>query len=433
MFENIITFFKALLSGLIASESILEIVSESIAFISLFAFSVIIYYLVRFIISRTLVVFIYHTKTQFDDMLLKNKVISRASYFVPAYIIREFTAFTLPSFPKTVALIQYLVNLYIIFVWMILIAAFISSFYDYYNTKEISKKRPAKGIAQVLKIIVYFLGGLLIIAQMFNKDITNLFVGLGTLSAVLMLIFKDPILGFAGGIQLSLNDMVTVGDWISMPKYNADGDVLEIGLTTVKVQNFDKTITTIPTYALVSDSFINWRGMAQSGGRRIKRSINIDMDSVRFCTPEMLEKYSKYQLVSEYIAEKESEIAAYNKDHNIDSSNLVNGRRQTNLGIFRAYVVAYLKSLGRIHKDMTIMARHLQPTDKGIPVELYFFSNRQNWTEYEDLQSDIFDHILAIIPMFDLQVFQVPSGISLEKAIKNAFEQIKGDSQTTVN
>ncbi|MCK9291134.1 MAG: mechanosensitive ion channel domain-containing protein [Bacteroidales bacterium] len=423
MFENLINLFESILTKAGASEHIASLGSEAIAFISLLALSVVVYYVVWFIISRTLIVFIHRTKTDFDDILVQNKVIARATYFVPAHIILRHVAHTLPGHPEIAALIQQLTEIYITFVWIIFINSIISSLYAYYNTKEISKKRPAKGLEQVLKIVVYFLGGLLIIAQLFNRDISNLFLGLGTLSAVLMLIFKDPILGFVGGIQLSLNNMVTVGDWISMPKHNADGDVLEISLTSVKVQNWDKTITTIPTYTLVSDSFTNWRGMVQSGGRRIKRSLSIDMDSVRFCTPEMLERYGKFQLVSQYISDREKEITEYNQLHGIDTSTLVNGRRQTNLGIFRAYVTAYLRSHSRIHQDMTIMARHLQPTDKGIPIELYFFSNRQAWTEYEDLQSDIFDHLLAVIPMFDLQVFQVPSGASLEKAIRSAWIQ----------
>jgi hypothetical protein len=227
---------------------------------------------------------------------------------------------------------------------------------------------------------------------------------------VLMLVFKDSIMGFVSGVQLSANNMLKVGDWITMPKYGADGDVIEVSLNTVKVRNFDKTITTIPPYLLVSDSFQNWRGMQESGGRRIKRSINIDMNSVRFCTPEMLAKYRKIQLLANYVEQTEQVIKEYNEEHHIDNSILVNGRRQTNLGVFRAYLNCYLKSHPGVNHNMTCMVRQLQPTDHGIPLELYFFSATTSWIPYEDLQSDVFDHLLAIISEFDLHVFQSPSG-----------------------
>lgn len=214
----------------------------------------------------------------------------------------------------------------------------------------------------------------MILATLLDKNLGNIVIGLGTLSAVLMLVFKDPILGFVGGLQLSVNDMVRIGDWISMPKYNADGDVLEITLTTVKVQNFDKSITTIPTYALVSDSFINWRGMTEAGGRRVKRSLNLDMESVRFCDEQMLNKYGRFHLISQYVHEKETEIQQFNEENKLDTSTLVNGRRQTNLGVFRMYLTAYLKSFPGVHQELPVQVRQLQPSENGIPIEVYFFS-----------------------------------------------------------
>jgi miniconductance mechanosensitive channel len=234
-----------------------------------------------------------------------------------------------------------------------------------------------------------------------------------------MLVFKDSIMGFVSGVQLSANDMLKVGDWITMPKYGADGIVIEVTLNTVKVRNFDNTITTIPPYLLVSDSFQNWRGMRESGGRRVKRSINIDMTSVRFCTPEMLEKYRKIQLLKDYIEQTEAVVEAYNKENGIDNEVLVNGRRQTNLGVFRAYLTAYLKSLPVVNTELNCMVRHLQPTDHGLPVELYFFSTIKDWIPYEGVQADVFDHVLAIIPEFDLRVFQSPSGADLRRLTEN--------------
>ncbi|PKP53273.1 MAG: hypothetical protein CVT92_05190 [Bacteroidetes bacterium HGW-Bacteroidetes-1] len=417
MFENLISAFYRIALTLHLSEGNAAIASESATFLVLFLTALVLYFLAWFIIKHTLIAYIHKSENNYDDVLLKNRVINRASYFVPSFIISKFAPYALPSFPDAFDFVQKTIDVYVVFVWMILISSVVSSLYDIYNTQEISKNKPIKGVIQIIKLIIYLVGGLMIIATIAGLGLGNLVIGLGTFTALLILIFKDPILGFVGGLQLSLNDMVRLGDWISMPKYGADGDVLEITLTTVKVQNWDKTITTIPTYALVSDSFTNWRGMSESGGRRVKRSLNIDMESVRFCTPEMLNKYSKFQILAPYIQQKEKEIESYNLENKIDNSSLVNGRRQTNLGIFRAYLKAFLMSHPNVNKEMTLLVRHLHPTEKGIPIEVYFFSNKQEWAEYEDLQSDVFDHVLAIIPHFDLKVFQVPSGSSIEQAL----------------
>ncbi len=415
MFEWIIDIFKRFALSLNFNENYANVFAESIAFVSLFVVAIVLYYLTWFVIKRTIYQFIKQSKTNFDDILIKNKVIARASLLVPSFILNEFADETLPSFPVIAEFVQETIEVYVIFVVAFILDAVISSINDFYNTFEVSKSKPIKGLTQVFKIVVYIIAGLLIIATLIGQDLGNLIIGLGTLSAVMMLVFRDPILGFVGGIQLTLNDMVRIGDWISMPKYGADGDVLEITLTTVKVQNWDKTITTIPTYAMVSDYFTNWRGMSESGGRRIKRYVNIDMGSVNFCTAEMLEKYKKFQLIGNYITKKESEIEGFNTSNKIDTSNLVNGRRQTNLGVFRAYLRAYFENHPRVNQEMTIIVRQLQSTELGIPLEVYLFSKNQAWVAYEDLQSDIFDHILAVIPKFDLRVFQAPSDASVNK------------------
>lgn len=266
-----------------------------------------------------------------------------------------------------------------------------------------------------MQVSLWSIGIIIVVAELLGKSPFSLLAGLGASAAILMLVFKDSIMGFVSGVQLSANDMLKVGDWITMPKYGADGIVFEVTLNTVKVRNFDNTITTIPPYLLVSDSFQNWRGMRESGGRRVKRSINIDMTSVRFCTPEMLEKYRKIQLLKDYIEQTEAVVEAYNKENGIDNEVLVNGRRQTNLGVFRAYLTAYLKSLPVVNTELNCMVRHLQPTDHGLPVELYFFSTIKDWIPYEGVQADVFDHVLAIIPEFDLRVFQSPSGADLRR------------------
>jgi miniconductance mechanosensitive channel len=263
---------------------------------------------------------------------------------------------------------------------------------------------------QVAKILIFVVGIILVIAKLLDQSPVILLSGFGAMTAVLLLLFKDSILGLVAGIQLATNDMVRIGDWIEMPKYGADGDVVEISLHTVKVENWDRTITAIPSYALVSDSFKNWRGMQTSGGRRIKRSIYIDKTSVSFCTEEMVERFKKIQFLTDYISGKQKEIQEYNTGHCIDTSEPVNGRQITNIGTLRAYIENYLRNHPKIHKGMTMMVRQLQPTENGLPLEIYAFTNDTNWVNYEAIQADIFDHILSVIPSFGLRVFQAPSG-----------------------
>ena len=293
------------------------------------------------------------------------------------------------------------------------INASLNLIHEIYSKKESLKNKPLKGFIQIIQVITFFIGMILIVSVAIDKSPVSLFAGLGASAAILMLVFKDTILGFVAGIQLSANNMLRAGDWITMNKYGADGTVIEVTLNAVKVRNFDNTITTIPPYALVSDAFQNWRGMQESFGRRVKRSINIDMNSVCFCTPEMLEKFRKIALLTDYIDNKEDELHRYNEEHHIDSSVLVNGRRQTNLGVFRAYLQRYLSNLPTVSKELTCMVRHLQPTEKGIPIELYFFSANKDWIIYEGVQADVFDHVLAVIPEFGLNVFQDISGNDL--------------------
>ncbi len=414
MFTKYIHLFKNILSKIGLNDNISNFIAEAISFVTLILVTILIYYAVVFIIRKTLNAFIEKSPSKRDDILLKNKVFKRLCLLIPAYIIRYNIMAAIPSFPILSSTIILFTKIYEVFVYSRVLDGILTTLNDIYDTYEISKSKPIKGFIQVLKTIIYIVCFLLIIAILTDKQLSNILIGLGTLSAVLMLVFKDPILGFVGGLQLTINDMLRIGDWIVMEKSKADGEVLEIGLTTVKVQNWDMTITTIPTYTLISDSFTNWRGMENSGGRRIARSFVIDIDTVKFCTPEMLERYKKYQLVSNYIIEKEKEVEEYNKTHNIDESNLVNGRRQTNIGIFRAYLTEYLGNSPYINKDMTFMVRQLAPTEFGIPIQIYAFSSNKEWIKYENIQSDIFDHIFAVVPMFDLKIYQKPSSNTLE-------------------
>ena len=369
--------------------------------------SLIVDYVCRNIVLGMFTQFAKRTKNQWDDLIVEQKIIHKLIHIVPAILVYILLPIAFSEKDNTIyILLQKICLVYIIAVSLRFINASLNLIHEIYNRKEAAKHRPLKGFIQVIQVLVFFIGFILIVSVLVSKSPVTLFAGLGASAAILMLVFKDTILGFVAGIQLSANDMLRPGDWITMNKYGADGDVIEVTLNAVKVRNFDKTITTIPPYALVSDSFQNWRGMKESGGRRVKRSINIDMNSVCFCTPDMLEKFSKISYLTDYIDKKEKELHLYNDTHGIDESILVNGRRQTNLGVFREYLVRYLKNHPRINKNMTCMVRHLQPTEKGIPVELYFFSDTTEWIPYEGIQADVFDHILAIIPEFGLSTFQ---------------------------
>jgi len=384
-------------------------------FIIVFILIVISYYAIKYIVLGVARRISRRSSTTWDDALYSNRVFHKAVLFVPGLLLGSLAPYTLDEFPSALVWVTNITQIFLVYVTLATINAFMNSLYDIYQGFEVSKSKPIKGYLQVVKIIFVIIGIIIVISMLLGKSPLYLLGGLGAFSAVLLLVFKDPILGLAAGIQISANDMVRPGDWIVMGKSGADGVVTDISLTTVKVQNWDKTITTIPTYSLVSESFVNWRGMEESGGRRIKRSINIDMNSVKFCTPEMIGRFIKISLVKEYVEQKEAELQAYNRQQAIDNSILVNGRRQTNLGIFRAYLSAYLRNNPNIRTDMTFLVRQLQPAESGIPMEIYVFSKEQEWAVYENIQSDIFDHILAAIPEFELMVFQNPSGADMRQ------------------
>jgi miniconductance mechanosensitive channel len=361
----------------------------------------------KFIIART--------RTTWDDAIVEHKLLDRLAHLAPALVIYSLASWPFIDLPRDdrvryTTLIQDAVEIFVVLIGVLVANAFLNAALDIINRYEISRKIPAKGFAQVIKLIAAFVGGILIFSILFDQNPAYFLSGLGAMTAVILLIFKDTILGLVAGIQLSANNMVAVGDWIEMPKYGADGDVIDVALTTVKVQNWDKTITAVPAYALISDSFKNWRGMQDSRGRRIKRALYIDMQTVKFCTEDMLTRFAKIRYISDYIQQKKDELTRHNADQQIDESSLVNGRRMTNVGTFRAYITAYLKNHPKIHQDMTFLVRQLAPTEHGLPIEIYVFSNDIVWAHYEAIQADIFDHILAVVPEFDLRVFQEPSG-----------------------
>ena len=368
----------------------------------------------RRVVLRAVAQLVKKTKATWDDIVFDHKVMVRLSHIVVPLIIYLFTPIAFAdTAPATVSLVQRICMVFIILSLLFFGHAFMGAVYTVYSETGRYRNRPLKGMVQTVQVLLWLVGAIVIIGELTDQNPMNLLASLGAMSAVLMLVFKDTIMGFVSGIQLSANNMLKVGDWIKMAKYGVDGTVTEVTLNTVKVRNWDNTVATLPPYLLVSDSFENWNAMRESGGRRVKRSINIDLHSVRFCTPEMLAKYRRISLLTAYIDQKEEELAAYNHERQIDDSIPVNGRRQTNLGVFRAYLVRYLYQLPTINKDMTCLVRHLQPTETGLPIEIYFFTTQTDWTLYEAVQADVFDHILAIIPEFDLAVFQNISGRDL--------------------
>jgi miniconductance mechanosensitive channel len=416
MEAKVIFNFKEILEKTGLNEGIISILNILLGVIIILAVAWIADYITRKIILQVLQRLAKRTKSTWDDVLLEKKVFNRLAHVVPAVIIYYSIPFVLIDFTIPLAIILVCTKIYLVLMVILAVDALINSFYHIYNTMEVSKTRPIKGYVQVVKILIYFVAIIFVISIVRQKPPDKILAGLGAMAAVLMLVFKDTILGFVASIQLSANDMVRPGDWISMPSHGADGDVIDITLNTVKIQNFDKTISTIPTYALVSESFSNWRGMQESGGRRIKRHILIDMKSVKFCDNTMIQKFKKIHRLKDYILQKENELKEHNEKLGIDDSVLVNGRRMTNIGTFRKYLEEYLKHHHKIHQGMTLLVRQLQPLEKGVPIEIYVFTNDNAWANYEGIQADIFDHIMAVIPEFDLRVFQNPTGDDFSKA-----------------
>jgi len=390
-----------------------DIVVALIASVVVLALAAAAYFVTKQIVLRLVRSWARRSRTTWDDALVKAKVFSRLSHLVPAMILDATAGWAYQDFPAIAATVHTAVFVYMTLVGMTVIDAVLSAFLVIYGSFRIASRIEIKPIVQVVKIVVFFSGGVAILAILLGKSPLVFFSGLGAFTAVLLLIFKDSILGLVAGIQLMANEMVRVGDWIEMPKYGADGDVIDVSLTTVKVQNWDKTISTVPTYALVSDSFRNWRGMDDSGGRRIKRAVRIDITSIKFCDAEMLERFKRIRFISEYIEHKLEELAEHNRLVKADEAQLINGRHLTNIGTFRAYLVAYLRNHPQINQDLTSLVRQLAPTEHGLPIELYVFSADQRWANYEAIQADIFDHMLAVLPLFDLRAFQSPTGADL--------------------
>lgn len=352
------------------------------------------------------------TKTDFDNILITNKVPSNFAHIIPALIFYECITTIFSDFNYLRLLVDKFVQILIIILVIRMIQSVLNSIKDYLKKRPRFKDKPIDSYIQIFMIIAWLTGFVLTFAIIADKSIWDFLTALGAASALIILVFRDTILGFVASIQVSVNDMVRIGDWITFDKFGADGDVIEISLATVKVQNFDKTITTIPTYALISDSFKNWRGMMNSEGRRIKRALNIKMDSIKYLSIEDIEKLKQIQLIEPYLSRRQEKINTFNVDTNADKSLLLNGRNLTNIGVFRKYAQLYIEQHPAINKNMTIMVRQLAPTTQGLPIEIYAFSADKVWKNYEYIMADVFDHLLASIQYFDLKLFELPTQLS---------------------
>jgi miniconductance mechanosensitive channel len=397
------------------SDSIANLIGLAVTITLLLILAIISYWITKLYLVKLLEIVFKRSKNTWDDALVQHGFVKRLSYMMPIIVVYMSIDLLMPSQAFAPELFKRFSMVFFVMAGVWILDSFLLAVREIYSSSQIASRRPIRGYTDAIKIIAYVMAGIFIISIMTDKSPWGILSIMGGFTVVLMLIFKDTILGFVASIQLSGHDMVRVGDWIEMPKYGADGDVIDVTIHTVKVRNWDKTITTIPTYGLVTDAFKNWRGMSESGGRRIKRSLNIDMSSIKFCTDEMLESFEKFALLKEYLQQKKEEISAYNAEHDVDGSQLINGRHQTNIGVFRAYIVAYLNNHPKIHQSMTFLVRHLEPTPYGLPVQIYVFSNDQAWANYEAIQADIFDHLLAALPEFDLRVFQNPTGYDFSK------------------
>ena len=347
------------------------------------------------------------TKTNFDNILISNKLPRNVAHIIPLIILIEFVPDVFSDFSNFENIVEKTLKIIAILLTLRIIRSFLNSVKDYLKTLPRYKDKPIDSYIQVFMIFAWVLGIFATFSILTGVTFLNFAISLGTASAVILLIFKDTILGFVASIQVSINDMVRIGDWITFEKYGADGDVIEINLATVKVQNWDKTITTIPTYALISDSFKNWRGMMNSGGRRIKRSVIIKASTIKFLTDEDIERFKKIELISNYVHQRSKEIKKFNTEKGIDKSILINGRNLTNFGVFRKYLQTYMDRHSAINKDMTLMVRQLEPTPQGIPMEIYAFSSDIRWQNYEYIIGDIFDHVLASVKYFDLEIYEL--------------------------
>jgi len=413
--ESIFSWCNYLLLKIGFNPSIASYVSVLVNSILLSALAYSIYLVFRIVLVTAMVFIARKTKTKFDDLLVSNKTAKYIAHLIPLLFIYKSVPIILNEFVYWETVFGKLVGVYIVLLVLWIIRTIFNAIRDYLKQDPKFSDKPIDSYIQVIMIVLWIFGTIIIVSEIFDIDTKNLLAILGAISAVIILIFRDTILGFVASVQVSLNDMVRIGDWITFDKFGADGDVTEINLATVKVRNFDNTTTTIPTYSMISDSFRNWRGMLNSDGRRIKRYVLIKATSIRFMKNQEIENLKKIQLLTSYIQHRQDEIANYNATHNVDKTIAINGRNLTNFGLFRKYITQYLHNHPGLNKDMILLCRQLQPTQSGIPLEIYAFSNDKKFENYEYIMSDIFDHIFASIKYFDLEICEMTNTIDVTK------------------
>ena len=410
--EKIFGWCYPFLKKLDLGETISAYLSLAVNIFILSVLSYVIYLVFRFILVRAMIIIARRTKTKFDDLLVSNKTAKYIAHLIPLLFIYKCVPIILKNFVYWEAVFGKLVGIYIVLLSLWIIKTIFNALRDHLKQDPKYSDKPIDSYIQIIMIVLWTFAFVFVISKMFEISTNTMLGTFGAISAIIILIFRDTILGFVASVQVSLNDMVRIGDWITFDKFGADGDVIEINLATVKVRNFDNTTTTIPTYSLISDSFRNWRGMLNSDGRRIKRHVLIKANTIRFLSEEELQELKKIQLVAAYIENRQNEIEKFNQAHQIDKSVLVNGRNMTNFGLFRKYITQYLSQYPGLNKDMILLCRQLQPTPQGIPLEIYTFSNDKRFENYEYIMADIFDHVFASIPYFDLEIYEMPSGKS---------------------
>jgi len=373
-----------------------------------FILAFLLYFITKNIFLRIIIKVSKKTKTLWDDKLVERKVFHKLSYIVPLVVIY----YSATLFPAFTTIIQRLAKAGMCWFAILAVSALLLAVNDIYLTTRRAKEKPIKSYLQIINIFFFIMGFIIILGTLLGRSPWVFVSGLGAMTAVLLLIFKDTILSLIASMQITINNLIEIGDWLSVPQFNADGNVIDIALHTVKIQNWDKTISVIPTYKLMEGTFKNWRGMQESGGRRIKRAINLDITSIRFCDDAMMHKFERFELLKPYLAAKKKELAEYNSHHN--NEELINGRNLTNIGTLRAYIQAYLHNHPRINNEMTFLIRQLESGASGLPIEIYVFTDEKAWANYEAIQADIFDHILAVVPEFGLRIFQYPTDLGFD-------------------
>jgi miniconductance mechanosensitive channel len=386
-------------------------------FVAMILLSLLMWWIAKFVLLRGLHLIADLSTTTWDDHLIRNKVFRAVAYLLPLTFMEYFLSIVFYQYPWWNSVANRLLDVLIILVILVSINRTLNAIRDIIQEKEVYRDKPIQSYFQISKIVITGIFVILILARVTNQSPLFFLTSLGAMAAIVVLVFKDTILGFVGSIQLAANDMIRLGDWVTMDKYGADGYVIEINLATVKVQNFDKTITTVPTYAFISDSFINWRGMQESEGRRIKRSIFIQIDTIHFASDELLQKLSGIKVLAEYVKTTQDEIETYNAAHGFGEDDYINARRQTNIGLFRMYVEKYLTNHPEINHEMPLLSRQLAPTPTGVPLEIYCFTKAKDWNNYERIMGDIFDHLFATIDAFELELFENPSGRDLREIV----------------